>query len=107
MILSSRNKHVVFDVSFTSITETFRQCTISTRTTGKTYLQLTKPVNQTVYFFHWMVTRLFFCYQPIKKLMTLKQSESVFDKEHHFNDIHVTFINSITKLKKNRGENIV
>lgn len=35
--------------------------------------------------------------------MTLKQSESVFDKGHHLHDI--TFINSMTKLKKNREEN--
>lgn len=49
-----------------------------------------------------MATRLFFCQQAIKKLITLKQPESVFDKGHHFDDI--TFINSMTKLKKNRGE---
>lgn len=93
VILSIRIKHVAFGFFFTSITETFQQCTISTRTSGKTYLQLTKSVNQT-----GMVTRLFFfCQQPIKKLMTLKQSESVFDKGHHFNDI--TFINSMKKIE--------
>lgn len=44
-------------------------------------MQLVEPVNQIVYFFHWMFTR---------HLMPLKQSELVFDAVHNFyeNDIN-------------------
>lgn len=83
------------------ITETFRPCTIRTRTSGNTCLQVSCQSNS-VYFSNWIVTRLYFCQQPIKKLLTLKQSESVFDKGHHLNGL--TSINSMKKIKELRGK---